>query len=412
MGAVFDVGIVGGGPSGGWTACLLARRGLRVAIFDGSHPREKPCGGGLTARALDLLGDAVPASDYPRVPIATARFLDSGRGLDCTVPLSMAASAAMVVTSRHAFDLRVLQAARQAGATVVPRRVTRIERAGEGFQLVTADGRYSCRHLVGADGANSLVRRSLAAPLPRQQLSVATGFYVHGVTSTDVVLELVSDPQGYLWSFPRPDHLAVGICAQADAGTTVGHLRDRAAEWIRRTGIGAGGRLEPYAWPIPSLTAAELRRARFGGPGWVLVGDAAGLVDPITREGIYFALQSATLAADAIAPARALQMPADADAAHRRYAADLRAHVIPELTRAAELKAGFFQPRFTRLLVDALQHSARIRGVMADLIAGIQPYRGLERRLVGTFELGLAWRVVRARWQDSRHEPALAPLAD
>src|SRR6185369_17430801 len=121
------------------------------------------------------------------------------------------------------------------------------------------------------------------------------------------------------------------------------------------------------------------------GPGWMLLGDAAGLVDPITREGIYFALQSGILAARSLAtrdPSRA-------------YADAVRDELHDELRRAARLKAGFFRPRFTSMLVDALNQSAGIRHVMVDLVAGRQPYRGLKRRLLGTLEVGLAWRMLR-----------------
>ena len=82
---------------------------------------------------------------------------------------------------------------------------------------------------IGADGANSLVRRRVAAPFRRDQLSIATGFFAHGVTSDEIVIELTADPPGYIWSFPRPTHLAIGICAQADAGVTAAALRAQAA---------------------------------------------------------------------------------------------------------------------------------------------------------------------------------------
>ena len=144
------------------------------------------------------------------------------------------------------------------------------------------------------------IRRIRGGAIPRAHLSIATGFFAHGVSAREIVLEFVADPPGYLWSFPRPDHLSIGICAQADAGVTASALRETAARWMRQTGLGAGAELEPYSWPIPSLPAAAWQQPLLGGPGWLLVGDAAGLVDPITREGIFFALQSGTDAAAAV----------------------------------------------------------------------------------------------------------------
>src|SRR5437868_14500317 len=74
---VVEIAIVGAGPAGAWAAYALARRGARVTLFDGSHPREKPCGGGVTGRALALVADAVDASSFPKTAIRSARFLRS-----------------------------------------------------------------------------------------------------------------------------------------------------------------------------------------------------------------------------------------------------------------------------------------------------------------------------------------------
>src|SRR5262249_43092536 len=167
--------------------------------------------------------------------------------------------------------------------------------------IQTTDGRRRAGFLIGADGANSLVRRRVAPAFRRDQLSIATGFFARGMTSDEIVVELTADPPGYIWSFPRPDHLAIGICAQADAGLTAGTLRARTADWIRATGIARGARLEPYSWPIPSLSAGDFDTLAVSGSRWALAGDAAGLVDPITREGIYFALASGQWIAEAVA---------------------------------------------------------------------------------------------------------------
>ena len=109
---------------------------------------------------------------------------------------------------------------------------------------------------------------------------------------------------------------------------------------------------------------------------------------PDHREGIFFALQSASFAADAIAGA--------SENAECQYAERMQAEVISELRRAARLKDAFFRPQFTRLLIEALQRSAPIRGVMADLVAGAQSYRGLKWRLARTLEISYAAKALAA----------------
>ena len=386
-----DVVVIGAGPAGCWAARTLATRGVRATIIDGSHPREKPCGGGVTGRALALVAGAIDHQQLPRSEIRAARFVDSSRQTSSLVPLT---PGDLVVASRAEFDGLLFSAAIASGATAVRARVTDVARANGGFVVRTNTGaEIHARAIIGADGANSLVRRRLAQPFGRADLSIATGYFVHGVTSDEILIELLPDPPGYIWSFPRPNHLAVGICAQADAGVTVETLRGRTLAWIRAMKLD-GGTLEAYSWPIPSLSARSFASLTTSGPGWCLVGDAAGLVDPITREGIYFALQSGEWAAQAAAAGNATAV--------RRYHERVCDEIGVQFSRAARYKAGFFRPRFTGLLMDAMDESPRVRRVMADLVAGTQPYATLKWSLARTAEFGLAWRLVRSKWYNRR----------
>jgi flavin-dependent dehydrogenase len=312
------------------------------------------------------------------VTIHKATFGYDGRAAHVQLPPVDDGVAPLAVAARRSFDSMLLEAATAAGAAHRAERVTSLRFDGSGWDIETRAGRTRADWVIGADGANSLVRRLVSRPFSRRDLSIATGYFVHGASSDTIDIAFEDRPPGYLWSFPRPDHLAVGLCAQADEATAPCLLAG-ARRWIDAH-VPRSSSLERYSWPIPSLTAGALAIEQPAGAGWMLLGDAAGLVDPITREGIFFALRSADLAAAAL-------LAGTNPAAH--YGAALRRDIYDELTRAANLKARFFQPRFMGMLVGALERSARIRDVMADLVAGRQTYRGLRRRLLATFELKL-----------------------
>ena len=392
------ISIIGAGPAGAIAATRLARAGASVSLFDPSHPREKPCGGGLTGRALSLVSDVIDITTLGAVCISSAtveRPIYRDRDVPARpahVPLidrGSSAESSLLVVSRAVFDRALLDAAIAAGARFIAEKATDVYRHANAMIVHTARGRYETDFVLGADGPNSMVRKKLAVPFTRAQMSVAAGFFVHGVSSSTIAIASVDEQPGYLWSFPRRDHLAVGICAPAPARVSSTTLRAQTLTWIERRGLHHAATLEPYAWPIPSVGFDDARRLATSGSGWMLLGDAAGLVDPLTREGIYYALLSGGWAADA------LMTSATADRAAAVYRDRLRSVVQPELARAARLSTLFFSPRFSSLFVDALGQSAAIREVFADLVAGVQPYRGLRRRLLRTREWRLAGRSIR-----------------
>jgi geranylgeranyl reductase family protein len=399
------IAIVGAGPAGAMAAIRLARAGASVSIFDPSHPREKPCGGGLTGRALALIADVMDVTTLPAVVVKSAIVEDP-----CTVPdaadsgvasgFSRTSSAtidlidrgcgpgsSLVVLSRAIFDRALLDAAVACGAELVTEKVIHVERLRGAMTLRTPAREQSVDFLIGADGANSLVRKKLATPFLRSEMSIAAGYFVHHAHASAITIRSTTQQPGYLWSFPRPDHLAVGICTPAGGASTSTDLRVQSREWIASHRLDHRTRLAPYVWPIPSVGFTRVDQVRAAGPGWMLLGDAAGLVDPLTREGIYYALLSGIWAAAAMAePGGQLRQDA--------YSDRIRDEMHPELRRAAGLSRLFFSPGFSSLFVTALRESGPIRQVFADLVAGTQPYRGLRRRLLWTREWKLAGRAL------------------
>ena len=374
-----DVIVAGAGPAGALAARDLARAGATVAAVDGSFPREKPCGGGVTGRALALVEPGMPELSPSGRTITSLKFEEGEAAAD--VPIT--SCGVLEVFSRDIFDTALLRQATSAGARHFKARVRTIARDEKCWRVDLSDGTsLRAPWLLGADGAGGVVRRHVFRPFERRHLSVAAGAYVDGVESHQIVIGFVDRPRGYLWSFPRPGHLAVGACAQADEGTTA-EMHAITDRWLDSYPPAARLPRRRYAWPIPSLSADAFDRERPAGPGWMLLGDAAGLVDPLSREGIYFALRSGMLAAQALA------QPASSDV----YTAAVRDELHAELRRAASLKAGFFRPTFTRRLIDALNRSGAVREVMVDLAAGRQPYQGLKRRLIRTWEIGLMLRL-------------------
>lgn len=373
-------------------------------MFDASHPREKPCGGGLTARTVRLVVSELGTLPVPAVSVREARFeramaspseparvADGDAAALRLADCGLSPERSLIIASRGLFDRALLDAAVRAGATLVPERVIDVEVSALRASIRTRHRTCRAEFVLGADGANSLVRRRVASAFTRRQISIGTGYFVHGASSREIAIRWVADPPGYLWSFPRPDHLAVGICAQATDEPSVERLRQHATGWIAAADLARGPvRLEPYSWPIPTLAAGDLDELPLAADRWMLLGDAAGLVDPLTREGIYYALLSGELAAAAISADRGAAVA---------YRTRLEDAVIPELRRAAQFKRGFFSAVFSRLVVQALGESGAIRAVLGDLIAGHQPYIGLRRRLLSTGHLGLALQVIKQGWR-------------
>jgi geranylgeranyl reductase family protein len=392
-----DVLIVGAGPAGALAARQLARGGAVVRLLDASHPREKPCGGGLTERCVAMAGDVL--GRVPHVVIERVRFESPPVGRtpypppprrppSITVDIPRSAGGgpppSLVVVSRLAFDRALVDDAREAGADLIPERAVDVHADDGAVCVTTRHRRWRGRYLIGADGANSLVRRRLNQPFPAAHWSLATGAFAAGGTSREIVVRFVRKPPGYIWSFPRTDHLAIGICAPADAASAP-VLREHLDRWLGLQDLARGCAMTPYSWPIPSLPVQAWAGGVPAGRRWLLAGDAAGLVDPLTREGIYYALRSGELAAQSLLAA--------GPEPTRDYARAVQAELVSELALSARARGTFFSPLVTRLWIDVIRESPRVRSLALKTVVGAVGYYHLRRRAVASLEPAAALRV-------------------
>ena len=364
------VAILGGGPAGAFAAERLASAGLDVLVFDEKLAWEKPCGGGLTYKAYSQYPFLIENSTPKRV--ITETILAAPHGGEVSLKLDDP----LLIYSRLDLNRMLLERAERAGAQIEKARVLEMSRYGRGWQLRTSSGMAHADFCIVATGARNALPEVGTELTPQDTMS-ALGYYVPG-DQTHIDIQFLPRLEGYIWVFPRCGHLSVGICGK---GEPASFLRKRLERYLTQRGIAWKGATF-YSHLLPSLDAASWKKNRVAGEGWMAVGDAAGLVDPITGEGLYYAIRSGDLAAqsllaDAGGPAASLN----------RYRELLRRDFAADLEFGARLAKRVFLGRFLfgsvpARMVQFTRRSPRFSAIIQDLFAGKQPYLGLKRRLL------------------------------
>lgn len=384
---IYDAIVVGAGPAGSTAARILAREGASVLLLDRSQfPRDKPCGGAVTPRAA--ASQELNLSPVVERTVFGARFsLRLGPSFDRRFgePLTY-------MTRRSHLDAFLAQAAAEVGADfhdADPVRDLEIAsaNAGSGSALApavtvrTAGGSYAARVLVGADGANGIVGRA-AAIFPSFDEGVA--LEGNAPLSPDMEsrwqevlgLDLGGLAGGYGWLFPKGDHLNVGVGAWKYAAFT---LRPKLADLCRRYGVDperlSGLRGHHLPLRVPGTPIAR-------GPV-ALVGDAAGLIDPLSGEGIQSAFASGRLAAETT-----LRFLAGHEPDLSAYQRAVDRHLQPDLTISRQLQEVFHfaPPPF----VAVMHRSQRFWRSFCYLIRGEITYVDFFR-IIGPMRLAVAF---------------------
>jgi flavin-dependent dehydrogenase len=360
-----DIAIVGGGPAGAMCGERLARSGYRVTIYDEHLAWEKPCGGGLTHKAIQAYPFLLNGP-HPKKLIRSIELISS-KGHRALLALEQA----IVIYSRTVLNGLLLERAEAAGCRVMRSRVTQLDTSGEPARLAIGETRVQADFVVVAAGArNSLLPGT--RPLSRNDLEMTLGYFVPA-QAEGICVKFLRHFEGYLWSFPRCDHLSVGICGSM-ARHTSHELRRHLHAFMDSEKISReGARFYSHVLPSPQLQTLSSRRVV--GTNWALVGDAAAWVDPITGEGLYYALRSGELLAESLIAHK----PAE-------YPARIRKAFSTDLEFATRIARRFYRGRFlggavaTRM-IQFIERSPTFRSLMADVFSGSQDYCSLKRRL-------------------------------
>ena len=365
-----EVIVVGAGPAGSTAARELGARGISVVMLDKTvFPRDKPCGGLVSTRCRNHIGvDLSPVIERTIDEACITLNQRRSSELRCPSPEPFC-----YLTQRSRLDALLAEKAVEAGAVFRQRAIIRsIERGGDGITVRTADESLHGRVLVAADGASGVTARMAGIELPDHNRSVALEGNISprgGVPKKwdhALGVDFGTVEGGYSWLFPKGDHLNIGLGGYRHVGPK---LRTGLRDIVRFYGH------DPDAlWGVRGYHLPQRRETSALVDGnVVLVGDAAGLLDPLTAEGIFAAVRSAQLAAGRIA-----DHLADGNIGLDGYADDLEEAILSDIRVAARFHDLFYL--WPGLGYRIEKSSPVLWRAMVELFRGDATYVGLLRR--------------------------------
>lgn len=376
----YDAVVAGAGPAGCTTALSLARGGATVALVDkAALPRYKACGGGLLARAYRMLPTTIDHVVERAFDSIQLNFLDRDLHFVTTRRAPI-----VYMTTRSQLDYLLAQEAVAAGADLVQDcAVIDLRSFGDHVQLNTSKGPMHARAVIAADGANSKLARAAGwiesprlIPALEYEIRPSAREFLRLCDTARFDFGLVS--QGYAWVFPKRTHLSIGILTMRRGSI---NLHQELERYLSVLAITETVSIEKHGHTIP----VSPRKGPLTKGGVFLVGDAAGLVDPVTAEGISHAITSGHLAAQALLTHSSLS---DAAACYQDL---LETQVLSEL-RAADVFATLLYRWPILRNIGFRLSGQKLCEFVTDVVTGEKSYRAAVRKPSNYLEaLGL-WR--------------------
>ena len=359
----FDVSIIGSGPSGATTAFYLAEKGISTVIIEKETlPRYKTCGGGFVFRGRKNM-----PFDISEVVEREFYEVDTYFGTKLHFK-SKREKPVISMIMRDAFDHLIIKKAKELGASLLEAcKLTGLKFEEEKVILQTSQVEISAKFVIAADGVLSPTAKYAGWKNDTRKLIPALEYEVEVLEedferlSKEVRFDIDAVPNGYAWSFPKKNHLSLGVLTTKRSKI---NLKEYYAKYLKKLGVKTIISESQHGFQIPVAPRTD----GFFKNNVFLIGDAAGFADPITAEGISNAILSGKYAAEAL-----IESELNAKKAEQLYIEKLNVKIVPELHSGVFLAKYFYNKNPLRKLL-LKKYGQHFGDLMVDILSGDKPF--------------------------------------